>query len=97
MQGSCASWALGSTPLKLQPPRPPPLQDGKEIMEALISNSATFSTKTAFSQDKYRRKKARKYCTYITLNRPTAASISQVRCGSLHVAAMSRPALELCS
>lgn len=52
---------------------------GNAIVDALCSNSATFSAKTEFAQDKYKKKKAKKYCTYITLRKPTARSICQVR------------------
>lgn len=51
---------------------------GNAIVDALCSNSATFSAKTEFAQDKYKKKKAKKYCTYITLRKPTARSICQV-------------------
>ncbi len=54
------------------------LQSGQEIIEELCSNSATFENKTEFSQDKYKRKKAKKYCVYVTARRPTARSICQV-------------------
>jgi tRNA (adenine-N(1)-)-methyltransferase non-catalytic subunit len=34
---------------------------GEKIISALVENSATFATKTAFSQEKYIRKKQLKY------------------------------------
>lgn len=53
-------------------------QDGKEIIEALCSNSATFETKTEFAQEKYKKKKMKKYIVMVTLRRPTARSICEV-------------------
>ena len=55
---------------------PSPLQ----ILAALEAASSTFASKTEFSQEKYRRKKARKYLAYATVTRPTARSICEVRC-----------------
>ncbi|PNH11755.1 tRNA (adenine(58)-N(1))-methyltransferase non-catalytic subunit trm6 [Tetrabaena socialis] len=48
---------------------------GAEIVEALCSNSATFQNKTEFSQDKYKRRKAKKYNTYLTVRKPIARII----------------------
>ncbi|GJZ13791.1 tRNA (adenine(58)-N(1))-methyltransferase non-catalytic subunit TRM6 [Tanacetum coccineum] len=48
---------------------------GNDIVEALIANSATFENKTAFSQEKYRLKKQKKYAPKILLRRPFARSI----------------------
>ena len=53
-------------------------QSGNEIIEELCSNSSTFESKTEFSQDKYKRKKAKKYIVYVTVRRPTARAICQV-------------------
>ncbi|KXZ53340.1 hypothetical protein GPECTOR_7g1234 [Gonium pectorale] len=50
---------------------------GKEIIDALCSNSATFQTKTEFSQDKYKRRKAKKYLTYVTVRKPTARIVCE--------------------
>lgn len=61
------------------PAAPSALQGGSEIIEALVSNSATFQGKTEFSQDKYKRRKAKKYITMLTLVRPTARAIAEVR------------------
>ncbi|KAL3592959.1 hypothetical protein D5086_011599 [Populus alba] len=41
---------------------------GDEIIEALIANSATFEKKTAFSQEKYRIKKEKKYAPRVLLS-----------------------------
>ncbi|GJN38349.1 hypothetical protein PR202_gb27382 [Eleusine coracana subsp. coracana] len=45
---------------------------GDEIVEALIANSTTFGKKTAFSQEKYKLKKQKKYAPKVLLRRPTA-------------------------
>ncbi|EFJ43222.1 hypothetical protein VOLCADRAFT_119181 [Volvox carteri f. nagariensis] len=45
---------------------------GAEIIQALCSNSATFQNKTEFSQDKYKKRKAKKYLTYLTVREPCA-------------------------
>eukprot|EP00854_Cymbomonas_tetramitiformis_P007681 gene7680-9144_t len=50
-------------------------QSGAEIINALVANSTTFAAKTAFSQEKYLKKKKRKYCTIITVLRPTHRTI----------------------
>ncbi len=69
---------------------PGPLQ----ILAALEAASSTFASKTEFSQDKYRRKKARKYLAYATVTRPTARSICEVhiRC-NVHVGHRNVPGL----
>ena len=50
-----------------------------QILAALEAASSTFASKTEFSQEKYRRRKARKYLAYATVVRPTARSICEVR------------------
>ncbi|GFR49609.1 hypothetical protein Agub_g11629, partial [Astrephomene gubernaculifera] len=50
---------------------------GSEIIEALCSNSATFQNKTEFAQDKYKRRKAKKYLTYLTVRKPTARIVCE--------------------
>ncbi|XP_073315567.1 uncharacterized protein [Primulina huaijiensis] len=50
---------------------------GDDIVEALIANSATFEKKTAFSQEKYRIKKQKKYAPRVLLRRPFARSICE--------------------
>ncbi|KAK4419587.1 tRNA (adenine(58)-N(1))-methyltransferase non-catalytic subunit trm6 [Sesamum alatum] len=50
---------------------------GDEIVEALIANSATFEKKTAFSQEKYRIKKQKKYAPRVLMRRPFARSICE--------------------
>ncbi|CAK7346221.1 unnamed protein product [Dovyalis caffra] len=69
---------------------------GDEIIEALIANSATFEKKTAFSQEKYRIKKQKKYAPRVLLRRPSTRSICEAyfkkypnRIGFLRVDALS--------
>ncbi|KAH6788473.1 eukaryotic initiation factor 3 gamma subunit family protein [Perilla frutescens var. frutescens] len=50
---------------------------GDDIVQALIANSATFEKKTAFSQEKYRIKKQKKYAPRVLLRRPLARSICE--------------------
>jgi tRNA (adenine-N(1)-)-methyltransferase non-catalytic subunit len=50
---------------------------GAEIVRALAGSSATFSDKTAFSQEKYLRKKAHKYVRRFRVCRCTAQSITE--------------------
>lgn len=50
---------------------------GDEIVEALISNSATYEKKTSFSQEKYRLKKQKKYSPRVLLRRPFCRSICE--------------------
>ncbi|KAI4388475.1 hypothetical protein MLD38_000798 [Melastoma candidum] len=50
---------------------------GNEIIEALIANSATFEKKTAFSQEKYRLKKQKKYAPKVLMRRPFTRSICE--------------------
>jgi hypothetical protein len=70
-------------PLSILPHPPPhPLspnpQGGDEIIEALCKHSTTFEAKTEFAQQKYKKRKARKYLTRLTLRRPTAWTVCQV-------------------
>ncbi|KAG9443002.1 hypothetical protein H6P81_018856 [Aristolochia fimbriata] len=50
---------------------------GDQIIEALISNSLTFGKKTAFSQEKYRQKKQKKYAPRVLMRRPFSRSICE--------------------
>eukprot|EP00249_Psilotum_nudum_P017530 c26374_g1_i1 orf=214-1767(-) len=50
---------------------------GNEIVEALIANSTTFQSKTLFSQEKYKRKKQKKYAPQLVLRRPCARSVCE--------------------
>jgi hypothetical protein len=61
--------------------RAPDAQAGDEIIDALCKGSTTFEAKTEFAQEKYKRRKARKYVTRLTLRRPTGWSVCQVGAG----------------
>lgn len=50
---------------------------GKEVLEALVSNSATFSTKTKFAQEKYLKKKAARHLQQVKFMRPTLMELSE--------------------
>ncbi|OAY74632.1 tRNA (adenine(58)-N(1))-methyltransferase non-catalytic subunit trm6 isoform X1 [Ananas comosus] len=50
---------------------------GDKIIEALIANSSTFGKKTAFSQEKYKIKKQKKYAPKVLLRRPSTRSICE--------------------
>ena len=53
---------------------------GADLVEALVRGSATFQDKTEFSQDKFRRKKAKKFMQEVTILRPCARAV----CEALH-------------
>lgn len=48
---------------------------GADIISALCENSATFGEKTEFAQEKYKKRKAKKYLTLITLRRPSIRTL----------------------
>ncbi|KAJ8933787.1 hypothetical protein NQ314_013823 [Rhamnusium bicolor] len=48
------------------------------IVEQLINNSKTFSMKTEYSQEKYIKKKEKKYFEYIQIRRPSIRLLSQM-------------------
>lgn len=50
---------------------------GKEIIEALLEHSTTFHNKTAYSQEKYKVKKQKKYAPCLVLRRPSARRICE--------------------
>ncbi|KAI8462770.1 MAG: Gcd10p family-domain-containing protein [Monoraphidium minutum] len=50
---------------------------GAAIVEALCTNSATFDTKTEFAQDKYIKRKSKKYVLRVTLRRPTGRTLCE--------------------
>lgn len=52
---------------------------GEELLEAIQSGSSTFADKTEFSQEKWRKRKAKKYILHVTARRPTSQLISHVR------------------
>ena len=52
--------------------------DIKEIVGKLIENSETFQNKTKFSQEKFLKKKAKKYHQYILIRRPSIRLLMQI-------------------
>jgi tRNA (adenine-N(1)-)-methyltransferase non-catalytic subunit len=50
---------------------------GQEIIQALVANSATFHGKTEFSQEKYLKKKQKKYAPQMTVRRPSGRSVCE--------------------
>ena len=52
--------------------------DGKDIVEQLIENSASFHQKTKFSQAKFLKKKAKKYHQFIVIKKPSVRLIMQI-------------------
>jgi len=52
--------------------------DGVEIMEKLIENSETFQAKTKFSQEKFLKKKAKKYHQYILVRKPSIRLLMEI-------------------
>ena len=51
--------------------------EGEEVIQKLMAASKTFETKTQFSQDKYKRKKQKKYMTEVTVCIPSLRSICE--------------------
>ena len=52
--------------------------DGKEIVEQLIENSASFHQKTKFSQAKFLKKKSKKYSPYVMIKKPSIRLLMQI-------------------
>lgn len=52
-------------------------KSGDEIVAQLCANSTTFSSKTAFAQEKYKKKKMMKHLTRVRARRPTARTICE--------------------
>ena len=52
--------------------------DGVEIVEKIIENSETFQNKTKFSQEKFLKKKARKYHQYIMVRKPSIRLLMEI-------------------
>lgn len=48
------------------------------IVEKLIANSKTFNAKTEYSQEKYLKKKEKKYFEYVQIRRPTIRLLAQM-------------------
>lgn len=52
--------------------------DAKEIIETIVANSKTFNQKTEFSQEKYLKKKEKKYFEYIQIRKPTIRLLAHI-------------------
>ncbi|KAF2358878.1 tRNA (adenine(58)-N(1))-methyltransferase non-catalytic subunit TRM6 [Trinorchestia longiramus] len=50
---------------------------GEEVIQAITANSATFSSKTKYSQQKYVGKKGKKHCELVTLHKPSIDFIAE--------------------
>lgn len=53
-------------------------ETGQNIVERLLENSKTFQLKTEYAQEKYLKKKAKKYCDYLTVLKPTLRLVTDV-------------------
>lgn len=53
-------------------------ETGQNIVELLVENSKTFQLKTEYAQEKYLKKKARKYCDFLTIFKPTIRLVTDV-------------------
>lgn len=53
-------------------------ETGQNIVERLLENSKTFQLKTEYAQEKYLKKKAKKYCDYLTIFKPTIRLVTDV-------------------
>lgn len=51
---------------------------GSNIIEQLVENSKTFTSKTEFGQEKYLKKKERKYFEYIQIRKPSIRLIAEI-------------------
>lgn len=54
------------------------VSDSKEMIETLVANSKSFNEKTEFSQEKYLRKKDKKYHEFIQIRKPTIRMIGEI-------------------
>lgn len=53
-------------------------ETGQNIVERLLENSKTFQLKTEYAQEKYLKKKAKKYCDYLTIFKPTIRLVADI-------------------
>ena len=53
--------------------------EGSKIIERLVESSTSFNQKTKFSQEKFIKKKTKKYCQYIKIRRPSIRLILEIR------------------
>lgn len=54
------------------------ISDSKELIGNLVANSKSFNEKTEFSQEKYIKKKEKKYFDFIQIRKPTIRLISEI-------------------
>ncbi|XP_017494433.1 PREDICTED: tRNA (adenine(58)-N(1))-methyltransferase non-catalytic subunit TRM6 [Rhagoletis zephyria] len=52
--------------------------ESKKIIEKIVENSKTFHSKTEYSQEKYLRKKEKKYFEFVQIRRPTLRLITEI-------------------
>lgn len=52
---------------------------GEEVVDAIAKGSDTFADKTEFSQEKWRKRKSKKYILYVTARKPSSTLICQAR------------------
>ena len=53
--------------------------EGSKIVEQLVEKSSSFGQKTRFSQEKFLKKKTKKYSQYIRIRRPNIRLLMQIR------------------
>ena len=53
--------------------------EGSKIIEKLVESSSSFSQKTKYSQEKFLKKKTKKYCQYVRIRRPSIRLLLQIR------------------
>lgn len=54
------------------------ISDSKEIIGTLVANSKSFNEKTEFSQEKYLKKKEKKYFDYIQVRKPSIRLLAEI-------------------
>lgn len=53
-------------------------KSSKEIVGCLIKNSSSFAFKTEYAQEKYIKKKEKKYFRFVTIHKPTISAIQEI-------------------
>jgi tRNA (adenine58-N1)-methyltransferase non-catalytic subunit len=54
------------------------ISDSKEIIGTLVANSKSFNEKTEYSQEKYIKKKEKKYFDYVQIRKPTIGLLADI-------------------
>lgn len=54
------------------------ISDSKELIGTLVANSKSFNEKTEFSQEKYIKKKEKKYFDFIQIRKPTIRLVAEI-------------------